>query len=55
MKLGYVCTNYNNSHHTVEAVRSLVLSAGAGHELHVVVVENLAAELRTKFAAQSPR
>jgi len=40
VKLGYVCTNYNNSHHTVEAVRSLVLSAGAGHELHVVVVDN---------------
>ena len=26
MKLGYVCTNYNNSHHTVEAVRSLLLA-----------------------------
>lgn len=40
MKLGYICTNYNNSHFTVDAVRSLVASGGGRHELHVVVVDN---------------
>jgi GT2 family glycosyltransferase len=41
MKLGYVCTNFNNSHVTVDAVRSLVASAGELHELRIVVVDNL--------------
>jgi GT2 family glycosyltransferase len=41
MKLGYVCTNFNNSHFTVDATRSLVESAAGHHELRVVVVDNL--------------
>jgi GT2 family glycosyltransferase len=41
MKLGYICTNYNNSHYTVEAVRTLVASAGDKHQLCVIVVDNL--------------
>lgn len=41
MKLGYVCTNYNNSHFTVTAARSLV--ANAGHEVAIVVVDNASA------------
>jgi GT2 family glycosyltransferase len=40
MKLGYICTNFNNSHFTVEAVRSLVASAVGQHELRVIVVDN---------------
>lgn len=43
MKLGYICTNYNNSHFTVDAVRSLVASAGERHTLSVVVVDNQSA------------
>lgn len=43
MELGYVCTNFNNSHFTVDAVRSLVASAGAVHALHIVVVDNQSA------------
>jgi len=38
MKLGYVCTNYNNSHFTVSAARSLV--ANDGHDVAIVVVDN---------------
>lgn len=38
MKLGYVCTNYNNSDYTAKAVRSL--KAGTGHEYVIVVVDN---------------
>lgn len=38
MKIGYVCTNYNNSHYTQEAVKSLL--ANPGHEYRVVVVDN---------------
>jgi GT2 family glycosyltransferase len=41
MKLGYVCTNFNNSHFTVDAVRSLAASSADRHELRVVVVDNL--------------
>ncbi|WP_090143108.1 glycosyltransferase family 2 protein [Limnohabitans sp. DM1] len=41
MKLGYVCTNFNNSHFTVDAVRSLAASSDDCHELRVVVVDNL--------------
>ncbi len=43
MKLGYICTNFNNSGFTVDAVRSLVASAGTDHALHVVVVDNQSA------------
>lgn len=40
MKLGYICTNFNNSHFTADAVRSLAASAGKFHELHIIVVDN---------------
>lgn len=40
MKLGYICTNYNNSHYTVEAVRTLAASAADKHQLYVIVVDN---------------
>jgi len=40
MKPAYVCTNFNNSHFTVDAVRSLMASAGGTHTLHVAVVDN---------------
>ena len=40
MKLGYICTNFNNSHYTAEAVRSLTASAGSTHDLRVIVVDN---------------
>lgn len=43
MKLGYICTNFNNSHFTADAVRSLVASAGNLHELRVIVVDNQSA------------
>ena len=43
MNVGYVCTNYNNSHFTEAAVRSLVASAGTRHTLRVVVVDNASA------------
>lgn len=36
--IGYVCTNYNNSHYTVEAVKSLI--SGHRHACEVVVVDN---------------
>jgi GT2 family glycosyltransferase len=38
MKLGYVCTNYNNSEFTILAVDSLMRNVG--HEIEVVVVDN---------------
>lgn len=38
MKLGYVCTNYNNSGYTREAVRSLL--ANGEHDYRIVVVDN---------------
>lgn len=38
MKIGYVCTNYNNSGYTAKAVRTL--KAGAGHEYAIAVVDN---------------
>lgn len=40
MKLGYICTNYNNSCFTAEAVRSLAASAGSMYELRIIVVDN---------------
>jgi GT2 family glycosyltransferase len=43
MKLGYICTNFNNSHFTVDAVRSLVASASDQHELRIIVVDNQSA------------
>lgn len=44
MKIGYICTNFNNSHFTADAVRSLVNSAGNLHELRVIVVDNLSTQ-----------
>lgn len=38
MKIGYVCTNYNNSEFTAKAVRTL--KAGTGHEYVIAVVDN---------------
>ena len=38
MKIGYVCTNYNNTAFTREAVRSLVKNDR--HEFRIVVVDN---------------
>lgn len=38
MKIGYVCTNFNNSSFTVKAVATL--RANAGHEIAIVVVDN---------------
>lgn len=38
MKLGYVCTNYNNSEFTILAVDSLMRNIG--HEIEIVVVDN---------------
>lgn len=40
MNLGYICTNYNNSHFTKDAVKSLVASAGSNHDLRIIVVDN---------------
>ena len=58
MKLGYICTNFNNSHYTVEAVRTLVASAAQKYELCVIVVDNFSiAEHRdtlVKLAAEYP-
>lgn len=41
MKFGYVCTNFNNSNFTCEAVRSL--QRNLRHEFQVVVVDNQSA------------
>jgi GT2 family glycosyltransferase len=38
MKIGFVCTNYNNSHYTLKAVETLLSSAH--HTYEVVVVDN---------------
>ncbi len=38
MKIGYVCTNYNNSAYTREAVCSL--ERNGGHQYRIVVVDN---------------
>ena len=38
MKIGYVCTNYNNSADTREAVCSLLKDGG--EEYRIVVVDN---------------
>jgi len=39
MKLGYVCTNYNNARFTRAAVESFV-DAGRGHDIRIAVVDN---------------
>ncbi|HMC56743.1 MAG TPA: glycosyltransferase [Gemmatimonadaceae bacterium] len=39
MKLGYVCTNYNNARSTRDAVESFV-DAGRGHDIRIAVVDN---------------
>src|SRR5689334_1007550 len=46
MKIGYVCTNYNNSEYTREAVRSLLKNEG--HEFRIVVVDNHSDEENVK-------
>ncbi len=38
MKLGYICTNFNNAGYTSKAVDSLL--ANQGHEIAIVVVDN---------------
>lgn len=38
MKLGYVCTNFNNTPYTIAAIDSL--RANAGHQIEIVVVDN---------------
>lgn len=38
MEIGYVCTNYNNTKFTREAVRSLLTNTG--HTVRIVVVDN---------------
>lgn len=38
MKIGFVCTNYNNTHFTSEAVRTLLNSKNA--DIQIVVVDN---------------
>ena len=42
MKIGYVCTNYNNSEYTAEALRTLL--ANDAHEYFVIVVDNCSDE-----------
>ena len=58
MKLGYVCTNFNNSHFTVDAIRSLAASAGSMHDFYAVVVDNQSAfeqvEILRNLAAEFP-
>ena len=44
MKLGYICTNFNNSHFSADAVRSLAASAGTLHELRIIIVDNQSTE-----------
>jgi GT2 family glycosyltransferase len=52
MNIGYICTNFNNSQFTVDAIRSLVASAADRHTLRVVVVDNLSTqEHREKLQA----
>lgn len=40
MEIGYICTNYNNTHYTVDAVRSLVESAKGRFKLRAIIVDN---------------
>lgn len=39
MKIGYACTNFNNSHFTVNAVESLLSNRGS-NDVEIVVVDN---------------
>jgi len=41
VKIAYVCTNYNNTHYSREAVRSLLLNTG--HSYEIVIVDNASA------------
>lgn len=56
MNFGYVCTNYNNSSFTCQAVRSL--AENRGHRFHIVVVDNNSdaanVAMLQEFAAQHP-
>lgn len=40
MEIGYISTNYNNSHYTVDAVRSLIKSADERFKLRIIIVDN---------------
>lgn len=42
MKIGYVCTNFNNASYTREAVASLL--GNVGHDARIVVVDNASVE-----------
>jgi GT2 family glycosyltransferase len=42
MKIGFVATNYNNSHYTVKFVESVLKNTG--HEIFVVIVDNASNE-----------
>jgi N-acetyl sugar amidotransferase len=44
MRIGYVCTNYNNADFTIKAVESLL--AISGHDISVIVVDNSPVSLR---------
>jgi GT2 family glycosyltransferase len=56
MNLVYVCTNYNNSHFTIAAIRSLVKNVG--HSLRTYVVDNASRpaelELLLEFKRANP-
>jgi GT2 family glycosyltransferase len=53
MKIGYVCTSYNNSHFTVDAARSL--AANAGHDVAVVVVDNSSTKAEQRILSNLER
>ena len=56
MKIGYVCTNYNNSSYTIKAVRTL--KANLRHQYFIVVVDNKSdvsnVSQLNKMAAENP-
>jgi GT2 family glycosyltransferase len=58
MKIGYVCTNLNSSRFTLDAVRSLAVSAGIDGDFRVVVVDNQSTadqlEILRSLAAEYP-
>lgn len=53
MKLGYVCTNYNNSNFTVTAARSL--AANAGHDIAIIVVDNASSPIEREILTDLER
>lgn len=53
MKIGYVCTSYNNSHFTVDAARSLVVNAT--HDVAIVVVDNASSHAERQILADLER